>query len=78
MEHRGKVRSAGFSPDGSMVITASEDGNARLWAAADGTPIADALHHDGEVWSASFAPDSASIVTGSADGKVRLWRLQPV
>ena len=29
--HAGRVRQAGFSPDGQRVATASADGTARLW-----------------------------------------------
>ena len=34
MTHEGAVRSAQFSPDGTRVVTASEDNTARLWDAA--------------------------------------------
>ena len=29
--HDGEVRSAAFSPDGTRIVTASEDGTARIW-----------------------------------------------
>jgi WD40 repeat protein len=29
--HESSVESAGFSPDGTRVVTASDDGTARIW-----------------------------------------------
>ena len=34
--HRGSVTSVAFSPDGARIVTASSDGNARVWDAAGG------------------------------------------
>ena len=34
--HTDGVWSAAFSPDGKRIVTASKDGTARLWDAADG------------------------------------------
>ena len=42
-EHDGKVNSAAFSPDGKRVVTASDDKTARVWDAATGAPIGQAL-----------------------------------
>ena len=38
--HTGAVLSAAFSPDGTRVITASDDQTARLWDAATGKALA--------------------------------------
>ena len=62
-----------FSPDGKTVLTGSDDGTARLWSAADGTPIGQPLKHQGAVVAVAFSPDGKTILTGGADGTARLW-----
>ncbi len=66
--------SAAFSPDGNHIVTASEDGTARIWDAATGEPIGAVLKgHKGDVFSAAFSPDGNRIVTASGDGTARIW-----
>jgi WD40 repeat protein len=60
--HEGTLPTATFSPDGSRILTASQDGTARVWDAANGNEIA-ALKHGGTVNSAEFSPDGRYIVT---------------
>ena len=61
---------ASFSPDGSRIVTASNDRTARVWDAASGGELA----RFGDVNSASFSPDRARIVTASGD-TARVWRI---
>ena len=49
MEHQGGVWSAQFSPDGTRVVTASDDKTARLWDARSGKPLGEAMEHQGGV-----------------------------
>jgi WD40 repeat protein len=71
--HEGGVLSAGFSPDGARIVTASDDKTARLWDAATAKQIAVLRDHEGAVLSATFSPDGAYIVTASLDNTARLW-----
>jgi WD40 repeat protein len=65
--------SARFSQDGQGVVTASADRTARLWNAATGEAIGQAMKHDAKVNAAQFSPDGQRVVTASADKTARLW-----
>jgi WD40 repeat protein len=65
-----------FSPDGARILTASEDGTARLWD-RDGKPLAILEGHTDVVKSAVFAPDGGRILTASFDHTARLWEAFP-
>ena len=67
------VVSAAFSPDGARVVTASDDGTARIWDAASGKELAPLGGHTSEVASAAFSPDGARVVTASQDGTARIY-----
>jgi WD40 repeat protein/serine/threonine protein kinase len=73
--HQGFVNSAVFSPDaeGQWILTASDDGTARLWDAATGEVLKTFSGHTGRVRAASFSPDGKRILTASSDKTARLW-----
>jgi hypothetical protein len=71
--YTGWVTSAGFSPDGKRVVTASADSTARIWDADSGKEIAPLKGHTGWVRSAGFSPDGKRVVTASADSTARIW-----
>ena len=70
--HTGLVKSAVFSPAGDRILTASEDGTARLWT-LDGSEIERYAGHDMGVAMASFSPRGDRVATASWDSGVRLF-----
>ncbi len=89
LQHDKIVPSATFSPDGTRVVTACDDGTAQVWDAATGKPLAPALQHDKIVPPASrslprfsispawraprSAPTAAAWSTASSDHSAQVW-----
>jgi len=69
----GPVRSVGFSPDGSMIVSGADDRTVRLWETATGRQARTLAGHTRTVSSVGFSPDGSMIVSGAGDGTVRLW-----
>jgi WD40 repeat protein/serine/threonine protein kinase len=72
-KHSGLVHSAQFSPDGTRIVTASDDHTARVWDASSGQPLTGPLQHENRVGSAEFSLDGKRIVTSSMDKTARVW-----
>ena len=60
-------------PDGQTVVTAADDGTARVWDAQSGRPIRTLEGHTDRIWSAAYSPDGQYILTASDDGTARTW-----
>jgi len=66
------IRDAVFSPDGTQVLTASDD-EANLWDVETGTLIRTFTGHTLDVNAVAFFPDGKVVVTGSSDQTARIW-----
>jgi WD40 repeat protein len=70
------VYDAGFSPDGRLVVTAGDDGKARIWDARTGDLVRELVGHTGGVRSAAFGLGGRRVITSSealVDRSVRIW-----
>jgi len=66
------VNSVAFSPDGTKVLTGSDDATAKLWDASDGTLLR-TFGDTAWVNSVAFSPDGTKVLTGSDDATAKLW-----
>ena len=71
--HSGSVTAAGFSPDGTRIVSGSDDNTLKLWDAHSGTCLMTLSGHSGSVTAAGFSPDGTRIVSGSEDNTLKLW-----
>ncbi|MCB1235718.1 MAG: WD40 repeat domain-containing protein [Verrucomicrobiae bacterium] len=74
MLHDGDVNSLDFHPSGKWLVTASEDGTARIWDAVGrgGEQVALSMEHGLPVIDAQFSPDGSRILTLTRMA-ARLW-----
>ena len=66
------LTTAVFSPDGSKALTASGNGDARIWDAITGQQLGEKMDMGSELGSARFSPDGSYVVTLNWD-EARIW-----
>ena len=73
--HAGRVSALQFSPDSRLLATASLDGSARLWNAADGAPSGTLRAHSASVRSLAFDTTGRRLATGGDDKALFIWNV---
>jgi WD40 repeat protein len=71
--HKEDVWALAFSPDGTRLASAGEEGIACVWNVATGAKIAECRGHTGKILGVAFRPDGVRLATASFDGTVRQW-----
>jgi WD40 repeat protein/tetratricopeptide (TPR) repeat protein len=69
--HSNTVNNVSFSPDQTMIASASDDQTVKIWN-LEGKEI-NTIVHPSAVWSVVFSPNNQLIATASNDHKIRIW-----
>lgn len=71
--HKSLVKSVSYSPNEKLIVSASQDGTAKIWDIATDSCIIILKGHNGYTESAYFSPDGKYIVTASSDKTNKVW-----
>ena len=75
-DHVFRVNDIEYSPDGSLLASASNDTGVGLWRAADGVLLRMLHEHRMQATAVAFSPDGLSLATGSNDGELLIWNVE--
>ncbi|MBN1629749.1 MAG: hypothetical protein JW990_08295, partial [Thermoleophilia bacterium] len=78
LQHENSVAAVQWSSDGTQILTASNDGTAKVWDASASSPtygeeLLTISGHQGVVVSAEWSPSGDRIVTAGWDGTAKVW-----
>jgi WD40 repeat protein len=65
-----------FSPDGTRLAVANQDGVPKVWDLASGKPILSLIGHNEICWTIAYSPDGKLLATGDNDGMIKVWNAQ--
>ena len=74
--HADQVVDIEYSPDGSLMATASRDGSAAIWDVDGYGQVRRLVGHTSELTAVTFDHDGTRLATASLDNSVRIWDVE--
>ena len=71
--HSSVVNSVAYSPDGTKIISGSDDATIKIWEANTGQCLKTLKGHSDDVESVAYSPDGTKIISGSDDPTIKIW-----
>ncbi len=71
--HAEAVTAIAFSPDGSRILSGSDDKTLKVWDASTGQEMLTLEGHTKSIRDAAYSPNGSRIVSGSSDATLRIW-----
>lgn len=72
--HQASVNALAWSPDGTRIVSASDDTSVQIFAMTSGQRVIVYSGHTEEVAAVGWSPDGQFVASGSQDGTVQIWR----
>ncbi|WP_437760199.1 TIR domain-containing protein [Sorangium sp. So ce1389] len=73
--HSDRVNACAISPDGQIIVSASDDATLKVWDLASGQLVTTLDGHLNWVNACAISPDGQRIVSASDDGTLKIWSL---
>lgn len=76
--HTDRINWASYSPDGSHIVSCSDDNTIRVWDATSGRCVQVFKDQEINIVHVEFALDNIHIFSKSDDGTIKTWLFQPI
>ena len=74
--HQAAVTAVAVTPDGSKIVTGSQDSTVRVWNANTGSELTQLQGFQTVVTALAVTRDGTQVITGSSDWTARIWDMQ--
>lgn len=74
--HTGGINSIAVTPDGSQILSGSNDKTVKLWDFETGRLLSSFVGHTELVSAVAVTPDGHRVISGSWDNTIKVWDLQ--